>query len=143
MPNNTLLDVLLELRDITDGAETATTSETGVAFAVRYAGSCSVMVHVTAIDNASANETYEMAAEVSDAQGGTYTEVGRIVLDRDTAVPFTAMIPIHSEKAQLLDADADWIRVTATLGGTTPSITYGAYVVPTPMGNPGRVQDRS
>lgn len=143
MPNNALFDAALELRDVGDGAETSTASETGIAFDVLHMGNPVVMVHVTAIDDTTDDETYVLDVEVSDLVAGTYTSIAEVTLDNGMTVPASFPIPIHSQLAALLDADAAFIRITATLGGTTPSITYGAYVAPAMSGNAGMAQDRA
>ncbi len=120
-------DKLLELRDVDAGAITSTASTTGLRFPIRkYKGLC-VMVHVTAIDATSNDETYVLTVEVSDTVNGTYTPIAALPNIRDAGTGIYT-IPISGETAQQLDDDSAFVRVTATLGGTTPSLTYGAYI---------------
>ena len=50
-------DKQLELRDISGGAVTTTTSESGVTLPVRSYGDYKAVVHISAIDTANADET--------------------------------------------------------------------------------------
>jgi hypothetical protein len=122
-----VFDKLLELRNVADGAETSTASEAGVAMQVRFLPVCDWVIHVTALDAASADETYVFTLEVSDASGGTYTAIASHTWPRGHGAG-TMHIPINGDMASFQDTDSDWIRVTATLGGTSPSITYGSYL---------------
>jgi hypothetical protein len=122
------LDVELQLRDIADGAETSTVDETGVALDVLQAGDFKVIFEVSALDTADADETYTLVVD-TDSEAGfgdTPVQVGSVTV---TAVG-TFEVPLSAEFVEHLDADAAAIRVGAVIGGTTPSITYGAYVVP-------------
>lgn len=123
----TVFDKALELRNVADGAETATASETGIAFDVRFAPTIMWELFVTAIDAVSTDETYVFTLEVSDLVGGTYTEIAKHVWPRGKGVGRVG-IPINGSVAAFQDTDSDWVRVTATLGGTTPSITYGSFL---------------
>lgn len=123
-----VFDKFLELRDVTAGAVTATGSTTGVNMEVRYLLPCSVEIYVSAIDATSADETYTFSVQVSDVVGGTYTTIaGPIAYARGLGAGKVS-IPISAELAQWVDADSAFIRITHTLGGTTPSVTYGAYL---------------
>lgn len=122
-----VFDKLLELRNVADGAETATASETGIALAVRMLQPCSWVIFVTAIDAASADETYVFALQVSDLVGGTYTTIATHTWPRAHGVG-KVHIPVSGELAAFQDTDSAFLRVTATLGGTTPSVTYGSYL---------------
>lgn len=123
-------DALLELRDYDAAALSATASETGVALEVRDEDVFKVVVHHAAIGGTvDGSNFWTVSVEVSDTQGGTYTEVastgalGAAALDIELA--------ISGKDVNRLDADSDWIRVTATETGTTAGdLTYGAYVTP-------------
>ena len=127
-----IIDTLLELRDITDGAETATANETGISFDCRKIGEFKAIINVTAIDGTTGDETYAFDISVSDLVGGTYTKVATTpALNGSTwdgSVPFNLEIPLSGPNCEQLDADSDWIRVGCTLAGTTPSVTYGAFL---------------
>jgi hypothetical protein len=69
---------------------------------------------------------YTLAVEVSDAVGGTYSQVG-IVTAAATAGQF--VIGFASEQIEGLITGADFFRVTVTKVGTTATaITYTAYL---------------
>ena len=122
-------DAQLELRDVADGAETSTAKETGIALAVRNAGDFKAIFFVTEVDTTDANETYTLSVETADT-------VANLVASGVTigSLPVTAKgvyeLPLSGAQIEGLDADASAITCKATLAGTTPSITYGCYLVP-------------
>lgn len=106
---------------------TSTTSSTGVAFDIRFAPTCMWELYVSAIDAVSTDETYVFTLEVSDLIGGTYTAIASHTWPRGKGAGRVG-IPINGQQAAFQDTDCDWVRVTCTLGGSTPSITYGAFI---------------
>lgn len=121
-------DKQLELRNVADGAETSTASETGIAFDARMAGDFKAIVFVT---DRAATGTCTISVE-TDAEpdfGGTPVTIGSVTVAASATGVFE--IPMSGTQIEKLDPDAGAIRVKATLGGTTPSVTYGAYLVPT------------
>lgn len=123
-----IFDKNLELRNISDGEETSTASETGINVEVRKLLEYVCVVYVTACDGTTGDETYTLTVQVSNAVGGTYTTIGTLAWPRATTG--SNVIALSGLTAEVLDSDADWVRITATLAGTTPSITYGAYLAP-------------
>lgn len=125
----TLFDKQLELRDIADGAETSTATETGITFPVRQAGEFKAVFYVSALDTDSGNETYSFSIVVADTTGNLS---GSGVTVATAAIVSTGVyeIALSSELISALDADAGAITCKATLGGTTPSITYGCFLAP-------------
>lgn len=125
----TLFDKQLELRDIADGAETSTATETGITFPVRQAGDFKAVFYVSALDSAEADETYELSVVVADAVANLSAS-GHTV----ASVPITSTgvyeLGLSADHIEALDTDAGAITAKATLGGTTPSITYGCYLAP-------------
>jgi hypothetical protein len=121
-------DKQLELRDIAGGAKTSTAAETGVAFAARMVGDFKAIFYVTALDTTTGDETYVLTVETDSAAafGGTPVEVGRVTVTGKGLFE----VPLSGAAVEQRDSDAAAIRVKATLGGTTPSITYGAYLAP-------------
>lgn len=124
-----LFDKQLELRDIADGAETSTATETGITFPVRMAPPFKAVFYVSALDTASGNETYTLSVLVADTAAnlaGSGVTIG--------SFPITAVgvyeLPLTAKEIEGLDADAGAITCKATLGGTTPSITYGCFLAP-------------
>jgi len=124
-----LFDKSLELRDVADGAEASTAAETGIAFDCRKLKDYVCVVYVTAIDATTGDETYVLNVGVSDAVDGTYTPIATLPNIRATGTGLY-VIPLNGEIAAKLDADSDFIQIAATLGGTSPSITYGAFLAP-------------
>jgi hypothetical protein len=53
-------------------------------------------------------------------------EVGRVTVSAAGVYE----IPLSGAAVEQRDADAAAIRVTATLAGSAPSVTYGAYLAP-------------
>ena len=53
-------DKQLELRDVADGAETSTASETGIALDVLKADHFDAIINVTALGTADADEVYTL-----------------------------------------------------------------------------------
>lgn len=110
--------------------DTSTDASTPLNFDVR-AGSFDVVVDVSAITADDGDETYVFSVDVSDASGGTYTKV--VALPNIRAIGTGRyVIAVDAALVQKLDADAEYIKVTATLGGTTPSITWSAFIAPRP-----------
>lgn len=123
------IDAALILRDVADGAETATAAETGKALPVTMAGEFKTVLNVTALDTASGDESYLITVEADTTTAfGSPTEVGRITV----SALGTYEVPLSGAAIRQRDPTAAAIRVKATLGGTTPSITYGAWLTPTP-----------
>lgn len=122
-------DKQLELRNIADGAETTTVAETGVALDVRMAGDFKAIIYVSAMTTGGETpETYLIAVETDSvaAFNSTAVEVGRVIV----AAPGAYEIPLSGMAIEQRDPTAAAIRVKATLAGTAPSITYGAYLAP-------------
>ncbi|MFM7009108.1 MAG: hypothetical protein ACKO0Z_07200 [Betaproteobacteria bacterium] len=124
------------LRDIDDGAETADASEAGVALSVlkdaywdnneQPNGIFLVSFHVSAADYASTDEVYDLYIEVDTASNfPSAKEVARL-----KSVPSTGYyeVPVSSQLIEALEAGATHIRVRLDVTGTTPSITYGAWM---------------
>lgn len=121
-------DANLELRDIDDGAETSSADETAVAFDCRNIGAYKAVFHITAIDFTTGDESYVLDISVSDTSGGTYTKVATMPDIGAATSTGIYEVPLSGELVDALDSDAAFIRCGATLGGTTPSITYGCYI---------------
>ncbi|MEO1523253.1 MAG: hypothetical protein AAFU78_21105 [Cyanobacteria bacterium J06633_2] len=119
----------LVLRDIADGAESATASETGIAFDCRKIDQFKVCLAVDAYTGYDAGTAeWTLTVEVSDVVGGTYTQVGPSFIPVGAAIE--SEIVISGPMVEQVDADADWIRITATKTGSPGNITYGAWIVP-------------
>lgn len=79
---------------------------------------CAAVIKVSARDTADANETYTFKVQES-ADNSTWTDASPAITCSATGV--MAVPAFISQRYQ---------RLTATLGGTTPSITYEAWLVP-------------
>lgn len=130
-----VFDKATELRSGTAVAITATASETGVAIPIRFMQPISWVIDVTAIDATTADETYVFTLQVSDLVGGTYTTIATVTWPRTKTGAL--YVPVSGQLAVFQDADCAFVRVTATLGGTTPILTYGSYLTKAAMGNMG------
>lgn len=131
------------LRDIADGTELVTAIETSVSLSQLKSafwhnneiphGTFTVSIHVTATDATTGNETYVLDVLVDDvaAMNDSPVSIGSITLDR-TKGPAYYEINVDSKTIENLDLDNDgvdkFIAIRATLGGTTPIITYGAWI---------------
>lgn len=86
-----------------------------------------VIVNRTKPDQTDGNETYVAQLQMDDAVGfGSPTSVGGSI-----TIPRTD--PAGKKYVQYLPADVvleEFLRVNYTLGGTTPSVTVDAYLVP-------------
>lgn len=124
------VDSALILRAPSDAAETATAAETGVAFDVLKAGTFHAVVDVIGIDTTTGNETYVVSVETDSVAAFSDSPV------QVAAVTVTStgrhILTLDQDLVAKLDPDAAAIRVKATLGGTTPIISYGAFIAPVP-----------
>jgi hypothetical protein len=107
---------------------TSTTSETGIAFDVRKIGAYKAVIQYNGLDWTTNDETYVFSVEVSDLVGGTYTAIATLPDVGSATAADRLDIPLSGKIADDLDADSAFIRVTATLGGTTPSVDYDCYL---------------
>lgn len=122
-----IYDTALALR--TSGtAITSTTSATGVAFDVRKIEDYKAVIQYSGMDFTTGDESYIFSIEVSDLVGGTYTKIATMPNIGSATAAGRLDIPLNGKIAELLDADSAFIRVTATLAGTTPSIDYDCFL---------------
>lgn len=124
------------LRDIDDGAETADAAEAGVLLNLltnaywdndeQPNGIFVVPVHITELDRTTGDETYDFYIEVDTGSGfSSAVEVAR--LKGVTAVGYYELV-VSSQIIEALEPGATHIRIRADVGGTTPSVTYGAWM---------------
>lgn len=134
-------DASVTLRNVTDGAETSTATETAVSLneldnafwddgnQIPY-GTFTVAIHVTAIDRTTGDETYTLALLVDDTSNLSDSPVTVASISISQVGYYTLVV--DSKNIPLLDPDTSgtdkWLAIRATLGGTTPSITYGAWL---------------
>jgi len=123
-------DSSLELRDKAATAITATTSGTGIEFAVRKSMPFKAIVIWDAYSSYTATSAeWTITISVSDVVGGTYTPVSQAIALVGSA-DGRLEIPLNSGNIAYLDADSAFIRVTATKVGSPGGLTYGAFLVP-------------
>jgi len=129
-------DPSVTLRAAAAAPITATTSETGLSLnngtaywntGITPLQNAAVNIIVKAIDRTTADETYAFTVEVSNLIGGTYVEVARL-----TGVTTIGAYTINLDFDTIKKANptAAFIRITATLAGTTPILDYDAYLAP-------------
>jgi hypothetical protein len=102
----------------------ATASSTGVALFPRTLPTCDWVLYLSAV---AATGTYVFSLEVSDLVGGTYTPIVSFTWP-PTIAAGRVHIPINGQMAALKDADCRFMRITSTLGGTTPSAVIGSFL---------------
>lgn len=129
------------LRSVSDGAETSTATETAISLSELDGaywqdgneiphGLFVVSVNVTARDATTGDETYVLSLLVDDVSGMNDSPV----TIASYTIPATGLYTfvVDSKTIPGLDSDTSgtdkWLAVRATLGGTTPSITYGAWI---------------
>ena len=109
-------------------AITSTTSATGIAFDVRNIGDYKAVIQYNGKDYTTEDESYIFSIGVSDLVGGTYTNIATLPDIGALAASGRLDIPLNGKIAETLDADSAFIRVTATLAGTSPSIDFDCYL---------------
>lgn len=90
------------------------------------AESYALVIAVSALDLADTDETYVFDVEVQAAGGGNAV----------TAVTFPvvaagkSVITLDADTLEKLSADREELALNLTVGGTTPSITFAAWIAP-------------
>ena len=116
-------DAALLLQDTTTKTANFQTSgrDLGSGFAPGGLGTpVAAVVHVTAADFASANETYAFTLEGSDTNG-SFTPIGVA-----TSVTAAGAVAVRGWLTQR------YVRLSLVVGGTTPSVTFKAWLNPLP-----------
>jgi hypothetical protein len=81
--------------------------------------------NVSALDTTDTDETYVLSVQVDAAAGfSSPVTVGSITVTE----PGVYELPLSADFIEHAEPDAIKMRAVATLGGTTPSITYGAFL---------------
>jgi len=138
-----LLDEAFVLRDLATAPDTASTNGSLVVWPDNTTqaywdnnetatGDLTVGIVVSAFDTTSDDETYAVAVQFTDASGNNPTTVASLPIRRTGS--FILQVD-DSAIEQILVSNRARLRVVSTLGGTTPSLTYGAYVVGGSMHN--------
>lgn len=132
-----MIDALLFLRTDVAAAVTSTGNSDAVVLTrengleghpdALAAGQFTVIVDVTALDTSDADETYVLAVKASDNSSfGNEVTVGSLTVTGTGLRTFV----VDSEEIDRLGTKPDRVRIGHTLGGTTPSITYTAWIAP-------------
>lgn len=143
-------DASITLRAVSAGAVTSTTTETaidlkelrGAYWNDRYTGTATgelpftilqVEIDITACDAADGNETYTISLQTDDTADESDSPV--TVWSQAVQRGFTGVLYAYVDSRNIRQLDTDgsgtghWLAIKATLGGTTPSVTYGARIV--------------
>lgn len=139
------VDAQVLLRDVADGAETATATETAVSLneldsAYWHDGEIPhgvfmVVVNVQATDAGTGDETYTLSLLVDDTANLSDSPV--TIQSQAVAAGFSGVLYFYVDSANIPQLNPEssgtdkWLAIRATLGGTTPSITYGAWIAKT------------
>lgn len=119
-----VFDKALEL--LAPGAALATTgSSTGVLLYPRTFPTCDWVVYASGVV---ATGTYVLTLQVSDVVGGSYTTIATMTWPPALAAG-RLHVPINGQMAGFFDTDCKFVRVTYTIGGTTPGIVLGSAIM--------------
>jgi len=131
------------LRNLSDGAETSTSTEASVALGELDTafwhdgndvpgGVYEVSINVSAVDVTSGDEayTFELLVDDAAAMNDTPQAVGSLVFAAGKCRPGSYRMFIAAGAIKVHDDDSSgsekYLAIKATLGGTSPSVTYGA-----------------
>lgn len=92
-------------------------------------GSFDCVVYVNAMDATTGTETYTLSFVTVD-ENGANPVVHEVVTLTAGQVGEPLVYAFHPATLKVKDADAAKFRITATLGGATPSLTYYAFLAP-------------
>lgn len=84
-----------------------------------------VVIHVTALDTSSADETYAINLQAGPVGFASNVVIGTLPSITKTG-QYVILVDINTVKA--LKADAAAIRLVTDVGGTTPSIDFYAWI---------------
>lgn len=88
----------------------------------------SVVLAFSAVDNGEADETYQVELETASDEAFTApSTISTVTVSRDLGEG-KAVLPLPAD----LSAD-QFLRLKYTFGGTTPSATFKAFIIPTNM----------
>lgn len=108
-------------------AVTATAATSAVDLAWEAASTFVVVISVTDVDRGTGDETYTFSVRSLDSAGAN--EVAQVTIPSITETG-TYYIAVDSSTAVKFDADAAKIDLNCVIAGTTPSITYSAWLNP-------------
>ena len=125
--NNRLIDSELVLKQHSATPITTTTAETAILVYPRNHLNYKAIIDIGAY---AATGTYELTIEVSDALNGTYSTMSVLTdaVIKNNGQNSSFELPLSGHQAFATDADCLYVRINATLGGTTPSLAYGSFL---------------
>lgn len=85
-----------------------------------------VIVNVVAADRTTGNETYVLDLVATDGAGNAQTAVNLGGVTVTGPGQYVILVDVATQK--LVDADFAGLRLATTLAGTTPSLTYHAWI---------------
>ncbi len=117
----TIKEYIEAVQSLVPATRTSTTNGTGVD-TQGYTQACA-LITVGDIDTASGNETYVFSVEES-ADNSTFTAVSGLTatVTADNDVKYIEIPGVGTDRER-------YLRVVATLGGTTPSVAGGAAIL--------------
>jgi hypothetical protein len=108
-----------------DGANTLppasrSTTASGTGVDMLETNACGAILHVGGVSGGTTAPTLDVAIEESTASGGTYTAIPGATFPQITTASHLRCINFKRTKR--------YVRATGTLGGTSPTCTYGVIV---------------
>lgn len=125
--NSATFDKLLELRDLASAPLSSGESTTPIKFAATEQTLYRLIIEsagYTGFVNPTA--VWQIALEVSDAEGGTYVPVGSVTTIPESSQ--TIEVGLSGKLINSLVADASWVRLSFVKVGTPGDLTLGAYL---------------
>ncbi len=101
-----------------------TASSTGVALNPRFLPTCDWVICATSV---APSGSYVFTLGVSDVVGGSYTTMATATWPSGVASG-RMKVPIQGQHAAMVDADAKFMNVTYTLGGSSPSLVLESFL---------------
>jgi hypothetical protein len=135
--SNSIPDAALTLRPSSAGPVTSSTTETPMAapFPLGHIREAVAMIGVRAMGNSNGDESYLFAIQASASVGGSYITIAQLARHRDSG-PGVFVIPLSSDDARILGLpNTVFIRIVATLAGTSPSVNYAAWITQSSPGS--------
>jgi len=123
--NSATFDKLLEIRDMSEAPLSATATTTPIEFAATEQTLYRLMLTSAGYTGfVLPTATWEVALEVSDAEGGAYIPFP------STIIPESAQkveIGLSGKQINALVPNANWVRLSFTKTGTPGNLTIGAF----------------
>ena len=93
------------------------------------------MMSVMAMDASSGNESYVWSVQAAETIGGTYRTIATMARAAADG-PGTFVIPLGRDDARILGLpNSVFLRIVATLAGTSPSVDYAAWITQASRGS--------